>query len=75
VLKVIENNESYYMQVRFNYCAPRETRESLVKEELINRFPLIRNKIIKVEEYLGKMYNEYKYEIKVEQTEENLLLN
>jgi hypothetical protein len=28
-----------------------------------------------VKEYLGKMYNEYKYEIEVEQIENNLLLN
>jgi hypothetical protein len=75
VLKVIENNESYYMQVRFNHCTSKEARESLIKEELINRFPLIRTKTVKVEEYLGKMYNEYKYEIKVEQTEDSLLLN
>jgi hypothetical protein len=66
VLKVVENNDLYYMQVKFNHCASKESRESLIKEELRNRFPLIRNKTIQVEEYLGKMYNEYKYEIKVE---------
>jgi hypothetical protein len=75
VLKVIETNESYYMQVRFNHCTSKEARENLIKEELINRFPLIRNKTIQIEEYLGKMYNEYKYEIEVKQTEDNLLLN
>jgi hypothetical protein len=75
VLKVVENNDLYYMHVRFNHCVSKDLRENLIKEELINRFPIIMNRVVLVEEYLGKMYNEYKYEIKVEQTEDNLLLN
>lgn len=74
VLKVVENNESYYMHVRFNHCTSKDVRENLIKEELTSRFPLIRNKTIRVEEYFGKKYNEYKYEIEVEQTEEKLSL-
>lgn len=67
VLRVTaESNDSYYMQVKFTHCASKESRETLIKEELRNRFPLISNKTIQVEEYLGKIYNEYKYEIKVE---------
>jgi hypothetical protein len=66
VLKVTsEKNDSYYMQVKFSNCASKELREILVKEELRNRFPLIGNKTIYMEEHLGKIYNEYKYEIKV----------
>ena len=67
VLKVIaENNDLYYMHVKFSHCASKELRESLIKEELRNRFPIIGNRTVYVEEYLGKMYNEYKYEIKIE---------
>ncbi|GAB6013234.1 hypothetical protein MK137Hg34_000279400 [Viscerimonas tarda] len=65
-LKVVENNDLYYIHVKFNNFTSKESRESLIKEEMRNRFPLIRNKTIQVEEYLGKMYNEYKYEIKIE---------
>jgi hypothetical protein len=54
------------MHIKFSRCASKELRENLVKEELRNRFPLIGNRTIYVEEYLGKMYNEYKYEINVE---------
>ena len=67
VLRVVaESDDLYYMQVKFNHCTSKELRESLIKEELRNRFPIIGNRTIYVEEYLGKMYNEYKYEIKVE---------
>ncbi|MDR2410569.1 MAG: hypothetical protein LBE13_21000 [Bacteroidales bacterium] len=66
VLKVIaENNDLYYMHVKFSHCASKELRETLLKEEIRSRFPLLHDKTIYVEEYLGKMYNEYKYEIKV----------
>ena len=67
VLKAIaENNDLYYMQVKFSHCASKELRENLIKEELRNRFPIVGNRTIYVEEYLEKMYNEYKYEITVE---------
>jgi hypothetical protein len=67
VIKVTaENDDSYYIQVKFNRCTSKEQRENLIKEELRNRFPLIGDRIIHLVEYLGKMYNEYKYEIKVE---------
>ena len=61
-----ENNDLYYMQIKFNYCTSRDLRETLVQNELINRFPLTKNRTIYINEYLGKIYNEYKYEIKVE---------
>jgi len=67
VLKVTaENNNLYYIHIKFSHCASKELREILVKNELMNRFPLTENGGIYVEEYLGKMYNEYKYEVKVE---------
>jgi len=53
------------MWVKFSHCASKELREALIKEEIRSRFPLLHNKTIYVGEYLGKMYNEYKYEIKV----------
>jgi hypothetical protein len=62
----VENNNLYYMHVKFNYCTSKELRKGLIEEEIRNRFPLTRNRMIYVEEYLGKIYNEYKYEIKVE---------
>lgn len=67
VLKVLaESNDLYHLQVKFSHCASKELREILVKNELMNRFPLTKNRTIYVEEYLGKMYNEYRYKIKVE---------
>ncbi|MDR1003459.1 MAG: hypothetical protein LBL97_00405 [Prevotellaceae bacterium] len=60
-----ESDDLYYLRVKFNSCASKELRENLVKEELRNRFPLIGNKTIYVEEYPGKLYNEYNYKIKV----------
>ena len=63
---VVKNDNLYSMQIKFSHCDSKELRETLIKNELINRFPLTRNRTIHVEEYLGKMYNEYKYEIKVE---------
>lgn len=67
VIKVtVANNDLYFMHIQFSNCASKEFREALVKNELMNRFPLNKNRTIYVEEYLGKMYNEYKYEIKVE---------
>jgi hypothetical protein len=40
-------------------------RETLVRNELINRYPSIENKTICIDEYLGKRYNEYRYEISI----------
>ena len=55
------------MQVRFNRCTSKEKREILVKNELMNRYPISQNKIMCIDEYLGKMYNEYRYEIKIKE--------
>jgi hypothetical protein len=66
ILKVTSHDNLYYMQVKFNHCNSKELRETLIKEEIRNQFPLLQNETIYIEEYLGKMYNEYKYEIKVE---------
>jgi hypothetical protein len=67
ILKVtVESDDLYYMHIKFSRCVSKELRENLIKEELRNRFPLIGNRMIYVKEYLGKMYNEYKYEIKVD---------
>lgn len=67
VLEVtVESDELFYMHIKFSHCTSKEVRENLIKKELRNRFPFIRNKKIYVEEYLGKMYDEYKYEIKIE---------
>ena len=66
VLKAIAaSDELYHLQVKFSHCASIELRETLIKEEIRSRFPLLHDKTIYVEEYLGKMYNEYKYKIKV----------
>ncbi len=67
VLDIVNRNDNLYiMQVRFNSCTSNELRRLLIKEELINRFPLIGNRTIYAEEYAGKIYNEYRYEVKVE---------
>lgn len=62
---VVKNDNLYSMQIRFNRCTSMEMREALVKNELINKYPTIKNKMIYVDEYLGKMYNEYRYEISI----------
>ena len=63
---VVKNYNSYAMQVKFNNCVSKELREALVKNELMNRYPLTKDKTISVEEYHGKLYNENRYEIQVE---------
>jgi hypothetical protein len=63
---VVKNDNLYSMQIRFNRCTSKELRETLVKNELMNRFPLTKDRTIYVEEYLGKMYNEYRYEVRIE---------
>ncbi len=67
VLRVTnENDNLYYIHVQFSSCSSKKSRENLIKDEMRNRFPSIQNRTIHVEEYLGKMYNEYKYEVKIE---------
>ncbi len=67
VLEIVDKNDnSYVMQVKFKNCTSKELRETLVKNELMNRFPLTKDRTIYVEEYVGKLYNEYRYGIKVE---------
>ena len=63
---VVENDNLYYMKVIFNNCDTKELRETLIKKEMKDRFPLTKDRIIHVEEYLGKMYNEYRYKINIE---------
>lgn len=62
---VVKNDEFYYVKVKFNHCKSKENRIFLVRNELINKFPTIKNKTLQVEEYLGKKYNEYLYEINI----------
>lgn len=67
VLDVVEKDDSsYVMQVKFNNCVSKELRETLVKNELMKRYPLTKDRIIHIDENLGKLYNEYRYGIKVE---------
>ena len=51
----------------FNHCISQEERKALALKEikLIYASSLKNDNVIHIEEYLGKMYNEYKYEIKV----------
>ncbi len=66
ILKVtVKSSDLYYMNVRFSHCKFKEYRKILIKNEMTNRFPLVKNKTIYVDEYLGKLYNEYKYEITI----------
>ena len=57
------NKYSYSMQVRFNHCKLRKDREDLVKKEMIKKYPNVKKEAIYIDEYLGKMYNEYRYKI------------
>ena len=55
----------YLMQVRFNHCLSMEKRKELVRDEVIKRHPISQNQTICIDEYPGKKYNEYRYEINV----------
>ena len=60
-----KNDSSYSMQVRFNKRSSMEKRKELVKTEMIKRHTKSQNQTICIDEYLGKKYNEYRYEIKI----------
>ena len=62
-----KRDNCYSMQVRFNHCLSIEKRKELVKNEIINRYPISQNHKICINEYLGKKYNEYRYEISVKE--------
>lgn len=55
----------YSMQVRFNQCLSMEKRKELVKSEMLNKYSMTQNQTICIDEYLGKKYNEYRYEISI----------
>ena len=42
-----------------------EKRKELVRDEVIKRHPISKNQTICIDEYLGKKYNEYRYEINI----------
>ena len=57
----------YSMQVRFNQRFSIEKRKELVKSELINHYKIYQYQTICIDEYLGKKYNEYRYEISIKE--------
>lgn len=57
----------YSMQVRFNQCFSIEKRKELVKREIVNNYSISQNQTICIDEYLGKKYNEYRYEISIKE--------
>ena len=59
------SDDSYFYYVKFKECSTKELRESLLKSDIAHRFSTINGREIQVYEYLGKLYNEYKYEIKI----------
>ena len=67
ILSSKENNHIYYIHILFNHCFSQEERKVLALKEikLIYASSFKNDNVIHIEEYLGKMYNEYKYEIKV----------
>ena len=62
----VVNENCYYINIIFSHCTSKGLRENLVKKVIVNKFPSINNKEIQVQEYLGKLYNQYKYEVKIE---------
>ena len=50
----------------FSHYTSKQLRENLVKKLIVYKIPSINNKEIQVQEYLGKLYNQYKYEVKIE---------
>lgn len=62
----VKNKDIYYANIIFCHCKSRELRRTLIKNELYNRYPSVKGKKIQINEYLGKLYNQYKYEIKIE---------
>lgn len=62
----VVNENCYYINIIFCHCTSKELRENLVKKVIVNKFPSINNKEIQVQEYLGKLNNQYKYEVKIE---------
>lgn len=62
----VENEDSYYINVIFYRCESKELREILIQNELFDKYPSTKERKIQVQEYLGKLNNQYKYAIKVE---------
>lgn len=60
------NENCYSMNIIFSHSSSKELRMSIAIKKIGNRFPLIRNNEIQVQEYLGELYNQYKYEVKFE---------
>lgn len=56
----------YYINIVFSHYTSKQLRENLVKKLIVYKIPSINNKEIQVQEYLGKLYNQYKYEVKIE---------
>ena len=63
--KVVSKN-CYYINIVFSHYTSKQLRENLVKKLIVYKIPSINNKEIQVQEYLGKLYNQYKYEVKIE---------
>ena len=68
VLNIIDRrDDSYSVKVKFTGCiSNKDLRKILVENEIRKRFSKIEKKTIHIDEYIGKIYNEYLYEIKVE---------
>ena len=62
---VVSKNR-YYINIVFSHYTSKQLRENLVKKLIVYKIPSINNKEIQVQEYLGKLYNQYKYEVKIE---------
>ena len=62
----VVSKNCYYINIVFSHYTSKQLRENLVKKLIVYKIPSINNKEIQVQEYLGKLYNQYKYEVKIE---------
>ena len=62
----VVSKNCYYINIVFSHYTSKQLRENNVKKLIVYKIPSINNKEIQVQEYLGKLYNQYKYEVKIE---------
>lgn len=62
----VVSKNCYYINIVFSHYTSKQLRENLVKKLIVYKIPSINNKEIQVQEYLVKLYNQYKYEVKIE---------
>jgi|GEM_PF-868848 hypothetical protein len=64
-VSIANNEHTYHINATFNGCKYEWNRRNILKKDLLDKYPILKYKNIKVKEIRREQHNQYRYEVNV----------